>query len=62
LDDLLDTMLDVCRQKNDRQATSIVTALLKFGSHNNEKVHGVIFNQVKGGFTVDLDVLITSCG
>jgi small subunit ribosomal protein S1 len=22
---------------------------------NNEKVHGVIFNQVKGGFTVDLD-------
>src|SRR5215212_1394865 len=23
--------------------------------NNNEKVHGVIFNQVKGGFTVDLD-------
>src|SRR5579883_3028489 len=23
--------------------------------HNNEKVQGVIFNQVKGGFTVDLD-------
>src|SRR5881296_3500118 len=22
---------------------------------NNEKVHGIIFNQVKGGFTVDLD-------
>ena len=22
---------------------------------NNEKVQGVIFNQVKGGFTVDLD-------
>ena len=23
--------------------------------NNNEKVHGIIFNQVKGGFTVDLD-------
>src|SRR2546421_431536 len=28
---------------------------LEKASNNNEKVHGVIFNQVKGGFTVDLD-------
>jgi len=28
---------------------------------NNEKVTGVIFNQVKGGFTVDLDAPWRSC-
>jgi Ribosomal protein S1 len=29
--------------------------------NNNEKGHGVIFNQVKGGFTVDLDGAWPSC-
>jgi len=38
-----------------RRAAKKAGASSRKAFNNNEKVHGVIFNQVKGGFTVDLD-------
>src|ERR1700709_2337419 len=43
------------RRARDKARREESGGKLEKAFNNNEKVHGVIFNQVKGGFTVDLD-------